>query len=44
MQFYEFKETQERVILIGVQTEVGDDVELLWMNLKNLLRLPEQRQ
>ena len=27
MQFYEFKETQERVILIGVQTEVGDDVE-----------------
>ena len=27
MQLYEFKETQERVILIGVQTGVGDDVE-----------------
>ena len=26
MQLYEFKETQERVILIGVQTGVGDDV------------------
>ena len=23
MQFYEFKETQERVILIGVQTEAS---------------------
>ena len=26
MQLYEFKETQERVILIGVQTGVRDDV------------------
>ena len=27
MQFYDFKEIQERVILIGVQTEQGEDVE-----------------
>ena len=45
MQFYEFKETQERVILIGVQTEVRMTMwKLLWMSLKSLPRLPEQRQ
>ena len=37
MQLYEFKETQERVILIGVQTGVGDDVEA------SLDELDEQR-
>lgn len=36
MQFYEFKETQERVILIGVQTEVGDDVEASLDELEEL--------
>ena len=36
MQFYEFKETQERVILIGVQTEVGDDVEASMDELEEL--------
>ena len=35
MQLYEFKETQERVILIGVQTGVN------WMNLH---RQPEQKR
>ncbi len=36
MQFYEFKETQERVILIGGQTEVGDDVEASLDELEEL--------
>ena len=27
MQFYDFKEIQERVILIGVQTDAEEDVE-----------------
>ena len=36
MQFYEFKENQERVILIGVQTEVGDDVEASLDELEEL--------
>ena len=51
MQFYEFKETQERVILIGVQTEVGDDVEASLDELEELAETagaetvgdPEQR-
>ena len=25
MQLYDFKEIQERVILVGVQTDIGDD-------------------
>ena len=41
MQLYEFKETQERVILIGVQTGVGDDVEA---SLDELDELAQQKR
>lgn len=36
MQFYDFKEIQERVILIGVQTDVGEDVEASLDELEEL--------
>lgn len=44
MQLYEFKETQERVILIGVQTGVGDDVEASLDDWMNLHRQPGQKR
>lgn len=36
MQFYDFKEIQERVILIGVQTDAGEDVEASLDELEEL--------
>lgn len=36
MQFYDFKEIQERVILVGVQTEQGEDVEASLDELEEL--------
>lgn len=36
MQLYDFKEIQERVILVGVQTDIGDDVETSLDELQEL--------
>lgn len=36
MQLYDFKEIQERVILVGVQTDIGDDVEASLDELQEL--------
>ena len=36
MQLYDFKEIQERVILVGVQTYIGDDVEASLDELQEL--------
>ncbi len=36
MQLYDFKEIQERVILVGVQTDSGDDVETSLDELQEL--------
>lgn len=44
MQLYEFKETQERVILIGVQTGVGDDVEASLDELDELAQTAGQKR
>ncbi len=42
MQFYEFNDVEERVILIGVQTSEDEDVARLLTNWKNWRRLPVQ--
>ena len=39
MQFYEFKDIEERVILIGVQTRMSLHLLMSW---KNWQRLPVQ--
>lgn len=36
MQLYDFKEIQERVILVGVQTDIGDGVETSLDELQEL--------
>lgn len=36
MELYDFKEIQERVILVGVQTDIGDDVEASLDELQEL--------
>lgn len=38
-----FEEIQDRVILIGVQADRGDDMEESWMSLENL-RLRQVRR
>lgn len=43
MQLYDFKEIQERVILVGVQTDIGDDVETSLDELQGWQKLQEQK-
>ena len=43
MQLYDFKEIQERVILVGVQTDIGDDVEASLTSFRSWQKLQEQK-